>query len=346
MGNHSVSPTTSNKSIQMNGDHKRDRRASNTRSTSSFSSSESHDAAYTQENRRRPSSTLRKSHRRRRRSIPILLHDAPMGDHLSVGVQTWGSAILLGREIALNPYDFGLFPSEPSPSHSSHTISRRRPDGTRVLELGAGTGLLSILCRKLLDLYELPIVDGDRNGSSLTNSEPEKSGLQPKESIVIATDFLPSVLGNLQICVDLNFPSSSSILTSSPTSKTSQPKIQIAKLDWKTFPNHMNRKYGLPLVLDTTVSEGKRLGHENRDGDSDGFIDSDDGGLNDVDGFAPGEVFDLVLASDCVYDPTHAKMLRDVAAWVLRLPSEDGSDQGGTFVSLFRLKGGETGGSS
>lgn len=33
-----------------------------------------------------------------------------MGDHLSVGVQTWGSAILLGRQIALHPSDYGLFP--------------------------------------------------------------------------------------------------------------------------------------------------------------------------------------------------------------------------------------------
>jgi len=85
-----------------------------------------------------------------------------MADHLSVGVQTWGSAILLGREMAMRPTDFGLFPPDKS---------------IRVLELGAGTGLLSILCRKLLDLHHATLGTG---------------GTSP--GLVVATDFHPDVL--------------------------------------------------------------------------------------------------------------------------------------------------------
>ncbi|OWZ66812.1 hypothetical protein AYX15_01987 [Cryptococcus neoformans] len=206
--------------------------------------------------------------------LPILLHDAPMGDHLSVGVQTWGSAILLGRQIALHPSDYGLFPPT--------KVNR----GVRVLELGAGTGLLSILCRKLLDLNAI---------ASNTHS-----------GLVVATDFLPSVLDNLKICVDLNFPPA---LTSngieSTTDITRNEGIHIAKLDWTTFPAFMARG---------------------------GQGDEEQIGL-----FARDGTFDLVLASDCVYDETHAKLLREVAAWVLRLP-EGENDQGGTFHILSPLR--------
>lgn len=197
-----------------------------------------------------------------------------MSDHLSVGVQTWGSAILLGRQIALHPSDYGLFP----PSE----VNR----GVRVLELGAGTGLLSILCRKLLDLNAI---------ASDTHS-----------GLVVATDFLPSVLDNLKICVDLNFPPA---LTSngieSVTDIARNEGIHIAKLDWTTFPAFM-AKGG--------QGDEEQMGVFARDG-----------------------TFDLVLASDCVYDETHAKLLREVAAWVLRLP-EGENDQGGTFVSYLYRK--------
>lgn len=202
-----------------------------------------------------------------------------MGDHLSVGVQTWGSAILLGREMALRPEKFGLI--------------ERGQDGVRVLELGAGTGLLSILCRKILDLQ----------AASHPEGAPEY-GLQLSHGLVVATDFLPSVLDNLKICVDLNFPSS----TAADGSLDATAGVHIAKLDWTTFPSYMSiRSDGLKSK--TTIEEMEPY---------------------------LGRPFDLVLASDCVYDPTHAEMLRQVARWVLRLPDDAiEGDQGGTFVGLF-----------
>ncbi|EIW67620.1 hypothetical protein TREMEDRAFT_13984, partial [Tremella mesenterica DSM 1558] len=217
--------------------------------------------------------------RRKRTAIPILLHDAPMTDHLSVGVQTWGSAILLGREIALDPERFELF--------------RDSSEGIRVLELGAGTGLLSILCRKLLDLRS----DEDR-----------------REGLVVATDFLPEVLENLRVCVDLNFPPplspSSPKVVKSTTDISADTGIHIAKLDWTTFPRYMASLKSPALA------------------------NLNDGG-EEMSRYM-GKPFDLVLASDCVYDTTHARLLREVVGWVLRLP--EGGDEGGTFHLLSPLR--------
>ena len=209
--------------------------------------------------------------------IPILLHDAPMADHLSVGVQTWGSAILLGREISSRPDDFGLFPD------------RDAKKGIRILELGAGTGLLAILCRKLLMLFD---------------ATREEERLADLEHLILATDFHPDVLANLKVCIDLNFPPQ----TGAPRVEASTG-VDIDQLDWRTFPTSM---------------EGRAAGTL-----------SENGPLNDMAVF--DEPFDLVLASDCVYDPTHAELLYQVASWTLRLPdpSQPG-DTGGTFVSLLQ----------
>jgi len=198
-----------------------------------------------------------------------------MDNHLSVGVQTWGSAILLGRRMAKYPDQFGLFDSY-------------GPEGIRILELGAGTGLLSILCRKLLDLKAAT----DLSSSPRTPNHREQEGGQGK-GLIVATDFLPEVIDNLKTCVNLNF--------------SGETGIEIAKLDWTTFPIYMASR-----------NAGGNRGNEEEETSQ--FM---------------GKPFDLVLASDCVYDETHAKMLREVVSWTLRLP-EDG-DEGGTFVCRLLL---------
>lgn len=177
-------------------------------------------------------------------------------DHLSVGVQTWGSAILMGRRVALAPHEFGLC------SESAGLINVAQ-GGPRILELGAGTGLLSILCRKLMD--QIKEQHGDKSYGT-----------------ILATDFLPSVLDNLATCINLNFPG------------TSSEGLDVLPLDWTLFP---------ALVESQTEDERLRGG------------------------------FDLVLASDCVYDTTHADLLRRVAELVLRPPSGEPGDVGGTMVS-------------
>ncbi|WVR06660.1 hypothetical protein IAU60_003692 [Kwoniella sp. DSM 27419] len=223
---------------------------------------------------RRRTNRVRANTGGRRPVLPVLLHDAPMGDHLSVGVQTWGSAILLGREVAQRPADYGLFLPDAKPGR-----------GVRVLELGAGTGLLSILCRKLLDLRALA------------------QGTPP--GLVVATDFLASVLDNLKICVDLNFPARGETNTREQGQALGHG-IHIAKLDWTTFPAFMHSGEGDEQMASFVSGAG-------------------------ADGF------DLVLASDCVYDETHARLLREVAAWVLKLPDAQGRG-GGTFHILSPLR--------
>ncbi|KAF9650468.1 S-adenosyl-L-methionine-dependent methyltransferase [Thelephora ganbajun] len=82
-------------------------------------------------------------------------------DHTSVGLQSWASSIILAERICWVPSSF-------------HFNSLNRP-GVRILELGAGTGLLSIVASKFLPAAE-----------------------------IIATDYHPDVLANLRLNVTAN----------------------------------------------------------------------------------------------------------------------------------------------
>ncbi|KAI0658414.1 putative methyltransferase-domain-containing protein [Cubamyces menziesii] len=116
-------------------------------------------------------------------AVHVELNDAPLltDDHTSVGLQSWGSSILLAERMCLDPATFGLV----------HPADRP----LRVLELGAGTGLLSIAAAKLL--------------ASSANI-PE----------IVATDYHPLVLDNLRANVERNF---------SP----SGPSVAVRPLDWQ-----------------------------------------------------------------------------------------------------------------
>lgn len=224
-----------------------------------------------------------------------------------------------------------------------------------MLELGAGTGLLSILCRKILDLRNAADLATEK-ATATAASGPARS---QRDDLVLATDFLPSVLDNLKICVDLNFPAAI-VLGSGTETGTSIGMgyndggndkhyshngnrvggVHIAKLDWTTFPAFAERRFN----HSSGESRGRDEGDEsNRDGSVSGS------GSGSGDQYtAMGQVqveeqmelyidrpFDLVLTSDCVYDPTHAAMIREVVRWVLRLPGEKEGDEGGTMVSFW-----------
>ncbi|KAI0370450.1 hypothetical protein BV20DRAFT_298194 [Pilatotrama ljubarskyi] len=123
--------------------------------------------------------------RARSGAVHVELNDAPLlsDDHTSVGLQSWGSSILLAERMCLDPAAFGLVP----PAQSR----------LRILELGAGTGLLSIAAAKLLA------------------SDPARS---PE---IIATDYHPSVLANLRSNVERNLSTSKS------------PAVDVLPLDWQ-----------------------------------------------------------------------------------------------------------------
>lgn len=123
--------------------------------------------------------------------VVVELNDAPLlsADHTSVGLQSWASSILLSERLCADPRSFGL---------------DVRADGTppRVLELGAGTGLLSIVSAKILERQ--PGVPGPL-----------------ADPAVVATDYHPSVLDNLRVNVTINFPS------------TESTPVAVRALDWE-----------------------------------------------------------------------------------------------------------------
>ncbi|KAG6895609.1 hypothetical protein C0992_000379 [Termitomyces sp. T32_za158] len=146
--------------------------------------------------------------------IEVQLHDAPMleDDHTSVGLQSWGSCIRFGKRICANPTSFSL---TPSPHVSNRPL--------RVLELGAGTGLLSILVAKLLH----------------SSSHPPT---------VIATDFHPDVLANLAINVAANL--SSSPIPSSSTCTSSQVQVHILDWEYPTTSSPLDEPFDVILAAD------------------------------------------------------------------------------------------------
>ncbi|KAF8193533.1 putative methyltransferase-domain-containing protein [Mycena galopus ATCC 62051] len=121
-------------------------------------------------------------------------------DIASVGAQTWGGACVLSEIIAAQPADFGLVTDPLSPP-------------LRVLELGAGTGLVGLV---------LATVAKSIGVDSVT---------------VVSTDFYPSVLDNLASNISTAF--------STPNRSIS---ISSHFLDWSTFSKN---NIELPPPVDT-----------------------------------------------------------------------------------------------
>lgn len=99
--------------------------------------------------------------------ITVRINDGLAGksssDHLDVGLQTWGASIVFCQMMCDDPGRFGL-------------STRRRT----IVELGAGTGLVSLALGKLLSV--LGIAD----------------------TTVVATDYHPAVISNLQTNISAN----------------------------------------------------------------------------------------------------------------------------------------------
>ena len=156
-------------------------------------------------------STLKK-----KESLQVELNDAPLSkeDHTSVGLQSWASSILLAERICLQPSLFSL---------AAPIDMDRKP--LRILELGAGTGMLSIVAAKLLQSC---------------NPAPE----------IIATDYHPDVLDNLAKNVATNFPTNSLAVT-------------IKCLDWEVphYNEPLDRPFDVILAADVIyhAEHGRRI---------------------------------------------------------------------------------------
>jgi len=178
--------------------------------------------------------------------IHVELHDAPLSndDHTSVGLQSWGSSILLADRFCLAPGNYSLTP--PSQGRS-----------LRILELGAGTGLLSIVAAKIL---------------------------QPFTAEIVATDYHPDVLENLAKNVANNFPTPSTL-------PAGHEAIVVTALDWE------HPEYSAPLA----------------------------------------QRFDIILAADVIYHPSHAEWIKPCIENLLSRPS-NADDKGGVFWLIIAVR--------
>jgi hypothetical protein len=126
-------------------------------------------------------------------------------DFGSVGAQTWGSACVLAEMIAEAPARFGLYGGGTCSANGTHRNDntsvfchggadggggQRRGGGAaaiRVLELGAGTGLVTLTIARILETT--------RTCGSRRRAE------------IVASDFYPPALENLRLNIQRNFAS-------------------------------------------------------------------------------------------------------------------------------------------
>jgi hypothetical protein len=106
------------------------------------------------------------------KNVQVTLNDAPLSgtDHTDVGLQSWGASIVLSSMMCAEPERFGL----------SKEALNKRPS---IIELGAGTGLVSLTLAKLL-----PQIGVD-------------------DANISATDYHHAVLDNCRMNTETNFSS-------------------------------------------------------------------------------------------------------------------------------------------
>ncbi|KAK0757866.1 hypothetical protein N5P37_009158 [Trichoderma harzianum] len=118
------------------------------------------------------------------------LYDTPMQtgeDHTDVGLQTWGASIAFSQMFCTAPMDF-------------LATTKALDSSTRIVELGAGTGLVSLVLASLLP--------------TITDSLPS----------IVATDYHPTVLKNLEKNAASHYKEGSTAM------------VQVAHLDWCAPP--------------------------------------------------------------------------------------------------------------
>lgn len=121
--------------------------------------------------------------------LAVQVNDGPLPetDHTAVGLQSFGASVFMSDLLCATPARFGLDALSPA---------------SRVVELGAGTGLVSLVLGKAFPAL----------------------GLRPR---LIATDFHPAVLENLRANVAHNFPE-----YDDDAEKGSFPPVETCHLDW------------------------------------------------------------------------------------------------------------------
>ncbi|EUC40153.1 hypothetical protein COCMIDRAFT_9916 [Bipolaris oryzae ATCC 44560] len=144
------------------------------------------------------------------KAIQVTLNDAPLSstDHTAVGLQSWGASIVLSSMMCADPKRFALDPSGLAPA-------------PKITELGAGTGLVSLVLAKLLPAIN--IHDGD----------------------IAATDYHPAVLENCKLNIQTNFPSSCT---------DASLHVSTAILDWAQPPQALKATSNLLIASDVVYA--------------------------------------------------------------------------------------------
>jgi hypothetical protein len=142
-------------------------------------------------------------------SIEVILNDAPLtgADHTDVGLQSWGASIVLSSMLCEDPNHFNL--------NLAHL-----PERPSIIELGAGTGLVSLTLAKLLPTLSI-----------------YPAGIS-------ATDYHPTVLQNLQDNINSNFP---------PGECVNMPVSALA-LDWALPPPDLKASADIVIAADVVYA--------------------------------------------------------------------------------------------
>ncbi|RYP10605.1 hypothetical protein DL764_000575 [Monosporascus ibericus] len=143
--------------------------------------------------------------------VKVRLNDGLAGassdDHTDVGLQSWGASIVFSELLCAAPGRFlgRILPTEPAAeTDEAAALPGSNPKSNpRIVELGAGTGLVSLVLAAALPRLGI--------------SRPS----------LIATDYHPAVLANLRANVAANFPAPSSSSLHPAT-----PGIDVCALDW------------------------------------------------------------------------------------------------------------------
>ena len=124
--------------------------------------------------------------------ITVCLNDGLAGtrsdDHTDVGLQSWAGAIVFSELLCASPAKFGLVPartSTPTINDDDDNDDKAGRRGPHIVELGAGTGLVSLVLAKALPR------------------------LGVRGAAVVASDYHPAVMENLRANIAMNFPSAS-----------------------------------------------------------------------------------------------------------------------------------------
>lgn len=140
-------------------------------------------------------------------TIDIQLKDEPLSgtDHTDVGLQSWGASIIFSRSLCAEPSRFGL-----------QCLTTQ----AKIVELGAGTGLISLTLARLLPTLGL---------NSLS---------------ILATDYHPAVLENLRTNIHMNCLDT----------VEHEPSVQTAALDWRFPPASLSSSADMLIAADAVYA--------------------------------------------------------------------------------------------